>query len=194
MRISCIAEVVFEALSTRPLRSVTANLLPTGAFSITTALFVDQTLTSDDAATGFGLNSPLHVGSTGFYADGFHDLQGVITHGLVSAVIEALDRSHRDGVTGMHAHGVQVFDGADDNGVALLVAHDFHFEFFPAEERFFDKDFVVERGVKAAVDDGFKFFGVVGDTATGTTEGKARADDQRPAADGVGDSERLQWL
>ena len=91
----------------------------------------------------------------------------------------------------MHAHGVQVFDGADDNGVALLVAHDFHFEFFPAEERFFDKDFVVERCIKTAVDDGFKFFRVVGDAAASTTEREARADDERPAADGMGDGERF---
>ena len=91
----------------------------------------------------------------------------------------------------MHAHGVKVFDGADDNGVALLIAHDFHFEFFPTKERFFDKDFVVERSVQAAVHDGLEFFRVVGDTAAGATEGKARTDDERPASDGVGDSGRF---
>ena len=91
----------------------------------------------------------------------------------------------------MHAHGVQVFDGTHDDGIALLVAHDFHFEFFPAKQRFFDKHFVVERGVETAVHDGFEFFGIVGDTATGTAEGKARTDDERPASDGVGDSGRF---
>jgi hypothetical protein len=45
MRTSCIAELVLELANTRPLRSVTANLLPTGAFSITIELLVDQTLT-----------------------------------------------------------------------------------------------------------------------------------------------------
>ena len=145
----------------------------------------------DDAAAGLGLDSPLHVRSASFHADGFHDLQGVITHGLVSAVIKALDRGDRDGVAGMHAHRVEVFDGAHDNGIALLVAHDFHLEFFPAEERFFDKHFVVERGVKTAVHDGLEFFFVVGDTAAGTTEGEARTDDERPASDGVGDSGRF---
>ena len=87
----------------------------------------------------------------------------------------------------MHAHGVQVFDGAHDNGVSLLVAHDFHFEFFPAEERFFNKDFVVEGCIKTAGHDGFEFFGIVSDTAAGATEGEARTDNQRPAADGVSD-------
>ena len=73
----------------------------------------------------------------------------------------------------MHAHRVEVFDGAHDNGVALLVAHDFHLEFFPAEERFFDKDFVVERCIKTTVYDGLEFFGVVGDTAASAAERKA---------------------
>ena len=91
----------------------------------------------------------------------------------------------------MHTHGVQVFDGAHDNGIALLVAHDFHFEFFPAKQRFFDKHFVVERCVKTAVHDGFEFFFVVGDTAARAAKRKAWTDDERPAADGVGDRGRF---
>ena len=40
-----MAEVVLELANMRPLRSVTAYLAPMGAFSITTAWLVDQTLT-----------------------------------------------------------------------------------------------------------------------------------------------------
>jgi hypothetical protein len=42
----------------------------------------------------------------------------------------------RDGdrVAGVHAHRVEVLDGADDDAVVLVVAHDLHLEFLPAEQ------------------------------------------------------------
>ena len=42
----------------------------------------------------------------------------------------------------MHAHRVEVFDGADDDEVAACVAHDFEFVLFPAEHAHLDQDFV----------------------------------------------------
>ncbi len=39
----------------------------------------------------------------------------------------------------MHAHGINVFDGAHDDAVAGLIAHDLHLVFFPADDAFFHK-------------------------------------------------------
>ncbi len=61
-------------------------------------------------------------------------------------------------IAGVDAHRIEVFDGADDDAVVGLVAHDFHFVFLPAEQRFFDENFVHGRKLDAALGDGFKFF------------------------------------
>ena len=90
-------------------------------------------------------------------------------------------------VAGVDAHGVEVFDGADDDAVVGLVAHDFHLVFLPAEQRFFDEDFVDGRKFDAALGDFFKFLAVVGDAAAGAAEREGGADDEREAADLFGD-------
>ena len=42
-------------------------------------------------------------------------------------------------IAGVHAHRVDVFDGADDDGVVGGVAHHFHLELFPAQQGFVDR-------------------------------------------------------
>ena len=81
----------------------------------------------------------------------------------------------------MHAHRIQVFDRADDNAVVGLVAHDFHFVLFPADQRFLDQQFRGRRGFQAALADGFEFLGVVRDAAAGAAHGERRTDDDREA-------------
>ena len=83
----------------------------------------------------------------------------------------------------MHAHRVEVFDGADDDAVVGLVAHDLHFEFLPAEQRFLDEDFGNRREVHAALGEFVKFVAVVGDAAAGAAEGERGPDDEREPAD-----------
>ena len=39
----------------------------------------------------------------------------------------------------MHAHGVDIFNGTDNDHVVHVVPHDFEFEFFPADEGFLDQ-------------------------------------------------------
>ena len=77
----------------------------------------------------------------------------------------------------MHAHGVDVFDGADDDGVVGLAAHHLHLEFLPPQYRLFDQHFVGGRGFHAGFDDGEEFVAVVGDAAAGAAHGEAGADD-----------------
>ena len=77
----------------------------------------------------------------------------------------------------MHAHRIDVFDGADDDAVIFLVAHHLHLELFPAEHRFFDQHFGGRRGVDAAFDDLDELRLVVGDAAAGAAERERRPDD-----------------
>ena len=56
----------------------------------------------------------------------------------------------------MHAHGIEVLDGADDHGVVVLVAHQLHFQLFPAQDRLLQQNFVRHAGGQAIGNDGFK--------------------------------------
>ncbi len=87
----------------------------------------------------------------------------------------------------MHAHGVEVLDGADDDAVVGFVPNDLHFELFPAEQGFLDEDFGDGGEVEAGGGDGFEFFLVVGDAAAGAAEGVGGADDEGHGADLFGD-------
>ena len=90
-------------------------------------------------------------------------------------------------VAGVDAHGVEVLDGADDDAVVGLVAHDFHLVFLPAEEGFLDEDFVDGREIDAALGELLEFLAVVGDAAAGAAEREGGPDDEREAADLLGD-------
>ena len=63
----------------------------------------------------FGVDGELHVRAAGIHADLAQAADGAVAHHLVFAVGEGLGRGHRDGVAGVHAHGVEVLDGADDD-------------------------------------------------------------------------------
>ncbi len=79
----------------------------------------------------------------------------------------------------MDAHRVDVLDRADDDGVVVLVAHDFHLEFLPPEQAFLDQHLGGRRSVEPAADDALELALVVSYPAAGAAEGEARADDRR---------------
>ena len=79
----------------------------------------------------------------------------------------------------MHAHRVEVFDGADDDAVVVAVAHDFHLVFLPAQDRFLDQDRMHRRRGQTALHQLLEFFLVIGDAAAGAAHGEGRADDRR---------------
>ena len=133
------------------------------------------------------MHRELDVGSTRLHADLANAREGEVAHDLVFAIGQRLDRSHGDRVTGVHAHGVEVLDGADDDAVVRLVADDLHLELLPAEQRFLDEHFRDRREIESAGRDGFKFLLVVSDAAAGATERVGRANDERQRADLSGD-------
>ena len=75
----------------------------------------------------------------------------------------------------MHAHGVEVLDGAHDDAVAGVITHDLHLVLFPALDGLLDQHLVGRRELEALAHDGDEFLVSMSDAATGAAEGKARA-------------------
>ena len=148
----------------------------------------------DGVFKAFRMQRKLHIAAT-FDAEGVDDVQRSGAQHLVFLVSEGDGWCDDDGVAGMNADGVEVFHGADGDGVALGVADDFEFNLFPAADAFFNEDLVDRRSLEAVVGDLVQRFGVVADAAAGAAEGEGWAHDDRIAdlvgvlqrADNVGD-------
>ncbi len=111
------------------------------------------------------MDAELNVRSAGLDADLANHGNGRIAHRLVFAIGERLRRSDGDRIAGVHAHGIEVLDRADDDDVVFRVAHHLKLVFFPAEHRFFDQRFVHRREIEAASQNFQQLFAVVGDAA-----------------------------
>ena len=79
----------------------------------------------------------------------------------------------------MHAHGVEVFNGADDDDVVRQVAHHLQLEFLPAQHAFLDQAFMHRRKVESASQNLHQLFAVVGDAAARSAQREARPDEHR---------------
>ncbi len=128
-------------------------------------------------AAGIWTNAELHVGATSFHADLAQHRQRGITQDLVFLVSQGLRRRDGDRVAGVHAHRIEVLDGADDDAVVLLVADHLHLVFLPTDQRLVDQQLTGRRKVQTAGADLFELFTVIGDAATGATHGERRAND-----------------
>ncbi len=79
----------------------------------------------------------------------------------------------------MHAHRIQIFDGAHDDAVVVPVPHHLHFELFPADNRLFQQHFRGRRHFESVRDDALELLTVVGDAAPGSAERERRPNDGR---------------
>ena len=129
------------------------------------------------------MHGELDVGPARFHADLADAGEGEVAHDLVFAVGKCLDRRDGDGVAGVHAHGVEILDGADDDAVVRLVADDLHFELLPAEQALLDEHFRDGREIESVRRDGLEFFLIISDAAARAAERVGRADDERHGAD-----------
>ena len=80
-------------------------------------------LDGQDAAV-FGTDGELDVRSARLHADLPDHLDRSVPERLVLLVRERLRRCDRDAVAGVHAHGIEILDGADDDHVVGQVPHD----------------------------------------------------------------------
>src|SRR5208283_1550132 len=101
-------------------------------------------------ASGRRIDAELNIRSSGFDADLADHGNRRIAHHLILAIGERLRRGDGDGVSGVHAHGIEVFNRADDDDVVFGVAHHLEFVLFPAEDGFFDQALMHGREIEAA--------------------------------------------
>src|SRR5208282_2980544 len=137
---------------------------------------------NDDHAAVVRVDGELNVRATGLHAHGADDGETLVPHDLKFLVGERLDGRDGDGIASVDAHGIDVFDGTNYDAVVGLVAHDFHLEFLPAEERFFDEDFRDGRKLHAAFGEGVELVAVVGDATAGAAERERGPDDDGKTA------------
>ena len=128
----------------------------------------------DDQAAGLGVHGKLHVRAAGLDANLLQNGERGHAHALILKVGERLRRRHSDGVAGVHAHGVEVLDGAHDDAVAGVVTHDLHLVLFPTLDGFLDQHLMGRREFKALAHDGDEFLVSMRDATTGAAQGKAR--------------------
>ena len=125
------------------------------------------------------VDGELHVAAAGIDADLAQAAQGAVAHHLVFAVGEGLRGRHGDGIAGVHAHRVEILDGADDDAVVGEIAHHLQLVFLPAERALFDQHFVHRAEREAALQNLDQLFLVVGDAAAGAAHGETGAQDAR---------------
>ena len=135
----------------------------------------------DDDTAGVRVDGELDVAAAGVDAHATDDGDADVTQLLVFAVGQGEDRCHGDGVAGVHADRVDVFDRADDHDIVLLVAHQLEFVFLPAFDAFLDQHLVGRGIVDAGAGDAVQLVFVVRDAGAETTHGEARTDHQRVA-------------
>src|SRR5262249_31916897 len=75
-----------------------------------------------------------------------------------------------DAVAGMDPHRIEILDGADDDDVVGLVAHDLQLELLPADDRLFDEHLADGAEVEAPGDEQAELIDVVGDAAARPAE------------------------
>ena len=122
-----------------------------------------------------GLYCELDVGAAGLDADLANDSDGGVAHLLILAVGKGLRRSDGNRIAGVHAHGIEVLDRADDDDVVFRVTHYLEFVLFPTQNRFFDESLVHGREIESAGEDFEHLFAVIRDTAARAAQREARA-------------------
>ena len=123
----------------------------------------------------------MNVGPASFDANFAQHVDRLRAHDLVFFVGQRQGRGHCDAVACVHAHRVDVFNGANDDGVVGLVTHDLHLEFFPTQKRLVHEDLGHRGGFHAGPAVEFVFFAVIRHAAASATKRKRRADDRGQA-------------
>ena len=130
-----------------------------------------------DQAPVVRIDGELHVGAAGLHPDLAQHRDRGVAHHLVFLVGERQRRRHRDRVARVHAHRIDVLDGADDDAVVRLVADHLHLEFLPAEQAFVDQDLARRRRIEAGANDLLELLAIVGHAAACAAQREGRPDD-----------------
>ncbi len=83
----------------------------------------------------------------------------------------------------MHAHRVQILDGADNDHVVSKVTHDLQLILLPAQQRLLNQDLARQRGSQPGVADLFKLLRVVSNATASTAKSEGGPDDDGEVSD-----------
>jgi len=133
----------------------------------------------DDHAARAGMHGELDVAPAGLDPDLADDPERGVAHPLVLLVSQRLRRCHRDAVSGVDAHGVEVLDGADDDDVVGTIPHDLELVLLPADDRLLDEHLVERRELQALGHNLAQLGLVQRNAGARATESGRRADDER---------------
>ena len=117
----------------------------------------------------------LYVG-TPDNADGFYNGVGLFFQLILDFLGDRQHRSGTEGISRMYSHGIDVFNKTYRNLLPLCVTDNFYFQFFPADDRFFDEDLVYHRSGDASGGNLPKFFFVIDNSSSGSAHGIGRTD------------------
>ncbi len=120
----------------------------------------------------------LHVGATN-HLDRLNNIIGCLLQTVLQLLANGQHGSGAEGVPGVHAHGVDVFNKTDCDKVVVGIAHDFELKLFPAQHAFFDQNLTHEAGGDSAFGNQAQFFEVINNTATGSPHGVCRTNHNR---------------
>ena len=116
---------------------------------------------NDDDAAGLRIDRELDVTTTGVHANLTNHVDRNIAQLLELTVSQGQCGCHGDRVTGVHAHGVEVFDGADDHDVVVGVTHHLQLVFLPAEDGLLQQDLASRRVLNTGAGNTVEVFLVV---------------------------------
>ena len=133
----------------------------------------------DCLVTGRRVHGKLHVGPSGLHSDPADARKRGVAHLLVLDIGQRLGRCHRDGVAGVHAHRVEVLDGADHHAVVGVVPHDLELVLFLTGDGPLDEHLADRRGVEPFGGQPDQGLWILGDAGSGATEDVARAHHDR---------------
>ena len=136
------------------------------------------------------MNGELHVRATGLDADPADARERGVAHLLILEISQGLRGGDRDGLARVHAHRVDVLDGAHDHHVVGVVAHHFELELLPARDRPLDEDLGDRARREPPLGDVRDLIAIVRDTGTAPAENEGGTHDDG-IADLVGDAERF---
>ena len=88
--------------------------------------------------------------------------------------VQGEDRSHNDGVTGVHTDGIHILHPADGDGLVVGVTHDFKFDLLVTFDALFNQHLVNGRKPEGIDADLHKFFLIVCKSASRSAESKSR--------------------
>src|SRR6185437_16806944 len=132
-------------------------------------------LDDDHLAVG-RIHRELDVASACGDADLAYDCDGSVAHHLILTI----GKRHRwrdcYRVARVHAHRIDILDGAHDDHVVGRIAHHFQLEFLPADETALHEHLAHRRKIEPALHDLLELIAVVGDSASAAAEGERRSD------------------